>query len=78
MFLIKFFKLYKKFLVRYLLNLAKDADVDLDSEVSYNDFVQPQMSAFAKLMLENARLQVSNKKISGKCLLTTHTMLYFI
>jgi len=44
--------------MRYLLNLAQEANVDLDSEVSYNDFVQPQMSAFAKLMLENARLQI--------------------
>lgn len=40
------------------MSLVEESDLNIDEEVTYDDIVRPQMSAFAKIMSENESLQV--------------------
>jgi len=40
------------------MSLVEESELNLDEEVTYEDIVRPQRSAFAKIMSENESLQV--------------------
>ena len=41
------------------MSLVEESDLNLDEEVTYEDIVRPQKSAFAKIMSESESLQVN-------------------
>ncbi len=61
-------------LVGHLLSLAEETEHDVESEITYEDIVQPQKSTFEKLMSQPKNLEVGNYNYQTKTLAWTITI----